>query len=239
MQFHNSIVMKDKQVLLTGGTGGLGLGVVPAVLDRGAQLTIPYIQETEVQRLKDKLPAVDFERIRFVKADLGKESVVEQLINDMGRVDVLIHLVGGFSMGKTDEFSFDDWKKSFDLNLHTTFLACKHSLKMMRRHNYGRIVTVGSRAALQPAAQLAAYSAAKAGVVVLTKAIAEETKDLNITANIVLPSVIDTPSNREAMGRDGVDKWVKPESLAEVICFLASEVAKDVSGAAIPVYGGV
>jgi NAD(P)-dependent dehydrogenase (short-subunit alcohol dehydrogenase family) len=239
MQFHNSIVMKDKQVLLTGGTGGLGLGVVPAVLDRGAQLTIPYIQETEVQRLKDKLPAVDFERIRFVKADLGKESVVEQLINDMGRVDVLIHLVGGFSMGKTDEFSFDDWKKSFDLNLHTTFLACKHSLKMMRRHNYGRIVTVGSRAALQPAAQLAAYSAAKAGVVVLTKAIAEETKDLNITANIVLPSVIDTPSNREAMGSDGVDKWVKPESLAEVICFLASEVAKDVSGAAIPVYGGV
>lgn len=231
--------MKDKQVLLPGGTGGLGLGVTPAVLARGAQITIPYLKEGEVQRLKEKLPAVDFEKIRFVKADLERESVVEQLINDMGRVDVLIHLVGGFSMGRTDELSFADWKQSFDLNLHTTFLVCKHSLKIMRRYDYGRIVTVGSRAALEPAALLAAYSAAKAGVVGLTKAIAQETKDLNITANVVLPSVIDTPSNRETMGSDRSDKWVKPESLAEVICFLASEAARDVRGAVIPVYGNV
>ena len=229
--------MKGKQILLTGGTGGLGLGVTPTVLARGAQVTIPYHSERGIERLKEKLPSAEFERIRFVKADLNQEALVERLVSDLGRVDVLIHLVGGFSMGRTDEFSFEDWKKSFDLNLNTTFLVCKHSLKVMRQRGYGRIVTVGSRGAVQPAAQLAAYSAAKAGVVALIKAIAEENKDRDITANVVLPSVIDTAANREAMGSEQADTWVKPESLAEVICFLASEAARDVSGAAIPVYG--
>ena len=231
--------MKDKQILITGGTGGLGLGVTPAVLARGGKVTIPYHNESGVKRLKDRLSATEFSSIRFVRADLKQEAVVEQLVNDLGRVDILIHLVGGFSMGKTEEFSFTDWKKSFDLNLNTTFLACKHCLRKMRQHGYGRIVTVGSRGALQPAAQLAAYSAAKAGVVALTQAIAAETKDVDITANIVLPSVIDTPTNREAMGSEQADTWVKPESLAEVICFLASEAAQDISGAAVPVYGKI
>lgn len=231
--------MEGKKVLLTGGTGGLGMGVTVAVLAQGAEVTIPYYHEKEVQRLKGMLPAVEFDRIRFVSADLSKESVVEQLVNDMGRVDVLIHLVGGFAMGKTHEYSFEDWKRDFDLNLNTTFLACKHSLRKMLEHGYGRIVTVGSRGAVQPAGQLAAYCASKAGVVALTKAIADETKGTNITANVVLPSVIDTPTNREAMGTQDADKWVKPESLAQVICFLASEAAKDVRGAAVPVYGSI
>lgn len=163
------------------------------------------------------------------------ESAVEKLINDLGRVDILIHLVGGFSMGRTHELSFQDWQESFNLNLHTTFLVCKHSLRIMRQRGYGRIVT--SRGAVEPGAQLAAYSAAKAGVVALTKAIAAETVGMDITANVVLPSIIDTPSNREAMGRENADKWVKPESLAEVICFYALAAAKDVSGSTIPVYG--
>jgi NAD(P)-dependent dehydrogenase (short-subunit alcohol dehydrogenase family) len=231
--------MKGKQVLLTGGTGGLGMGVTAALLAQGADVTIPYHNEKEVERLKGKLPAAEFDRIRFVAADVAQESVVEQLVNDMGRVDVLIHLVGGFSMGKTHEYSFEQWKKDFDLNLNTTFLACKHSLRKMLEHGYGRIVTVGSRGAVQPGGQLAAYCASKAGVVALTQAIADETKGTNITANVVLPSIIDTPTNREAMGSEQADKWVKPESLAQVICFLASEAAKDIRGAAVPVYGSI
>jgi NAD(P)-dependent dehydrogenase (short-subunit alcohol dehydrogenase family) len=142
-------------------------------------------------------------------------------------------------MGRTDEFSFQNWQDSFALNLDTTFLVCKHCLRVMRRHGYGRIVTVGSRGALQPGAQLAAYCASKAGVVALTQAIAQETKDLDITANVVLPSVIDTPSNREAMGEEQASQWVKAESLAEVICFLVSEAARDVRGAVVPVYGSI
>ena len=229
--------MNNKSVLLTGGTGGLGLGVTPVILAHGLQVTIPYLQEDDLKSLQNNLPAADFERIQFVKANLSQENVVEKLVNDLGRVDVLIHLVGGFSMGATHEFSYDDWQKTFDLNLSTTFLVCKHCLRKMRSQQYGRIVTIGSRGAVEPAASLAAYSAAKAGVVALTKAIAKETKDLNITANVILPSVIDTQANREAMGEEDADKWVKPESIAELICFLASEAAQDISGAAIPIYG--
>jgi NAD(P)-dependent dehydrogenase (short-subunit alcohol dehydrogenase family) len=123
------------------------------------------------------------------------------------------------------------------LNLNTTFLVCKHSLRKMQSQNYGRIVTVGSRGAVEPGAQLAAYCASKAGVVALTQAIAAETKGTDITANTVLPSTIDTPTNRAAMGADNAAQWVSPESLAGVICFLASEAAGDLRGAAIPVYG--
>ncbi|MBC6424636.1 MAG: 3-oxoacyl-ACP reductase FabG [Hormoscilla sp. SP5CHS1] len=231
--------MKDKQVLIPGGTGGLGLGVVPLALARGAQITIPYRTQKHVDRLKSILPAAEFAKIRFVEIDLTQEPAVEQLVNDMGRVDVLLHLVGGFSMGKTHEYSYQHWKQDFDLNLHSTFLTCKHSLRKMLAHGYGRIVTIGSRGAVQPAGQMASYGASKAAVIALTQAIADETKGTNITANVVLPSIFDTPSNREAMGAENAANWVKPESLAQVICFLASEAAADVRGALIPVYGSI
>lgn len=230
--------MKGKQVLLTGGTGGLGLGVTPTVLAQGAAtVTIPYVKAQEVERLKGVLSPEAIARVRFVEANLADEVSVERLVQGMDRVDALIHLVGGFSMGKTHEYSYDQWKKDFDLNLNTAFLMCKHSLKRMLEQGYGRIVTVGSRGAVQPGGQLAAYCASKAGVVALTQSIADETKGTNITANVVLPSIIDTPANRAAMGTENADRWVKPESLAQVICFLASESAKDVRGAAVPVYG--
>ena len=229
--------MNHQHVLLTGGTGGLGLGVTPLVLASGASVTIPYINPQEVKRLKHRLSPVELARTTFVETDLTQEFSVERMIQGMERVDALIHLVGGFSMGRTHELSYDAWKHEFDLNLHTTFLVCKHSLNRMLQREYGRIVTVGSRAALNPAGQLAAYCAAKAGVVALTQAIADETKGTNITANVVLPSVIDTQANRESMGIEKAHQWVRPESLGQVICFLASEAAKDVRGAAVPVYG--
>jgi len=232
--------MKGNHVLLTGGTGGLGLGVTPAVLKRGAtSITIPYRSAQEVERMKGRLSPADMARIRFVSADLANEDSVRSLVDSMERVDVMIHLVGGFSMGKTHEYPLDQWQKDFQLNLETAFLMCKHSLRRMLEQNYGRIVTVGSRGAVQPGGQLAAYCASKAGVVALTQAIADETKGTNITANVVLPSIIDTPSNRAAMGAENASKWVSAEFLAEVICFLASEEAKDVRGAAVPVYGSV
>lgn len=230
--------MKGKYVLLTGGTGGLGRGVTPEILARGVtSITIPYHNAQAVETLKGMLSPADRARIQFVAADLTDESAVKKLVDGMERVDVLIHLVGGFSMGKVHEYGFDQWKKDFDLNLNTTFLTCKHALARMLEQDYGRIVTVGSRGAEQPGAQLAAYSASKAGVVALTQAIAQETKGTRVTANAVLPSVIDTAANREAMGSDEADQWVTPQSLAQVIAFLASEAAADLRGAAVPVYG--
>lgn len=232
--------MRGNHVIITGGAGGLGLGVTPTVLAQGATaVLIPYTNPQDVERLKGRLNPADTARITFLPMDLTQESAVEAMVNRMDRVDVLIHLVGGFSMGHTQDYSLDQWHHDFRLNLDTTFLVCKHSLRRMMENQYGRIVTVGSRGAVQPGAQLAAYSASKAGVVALTQAIAEETKGTNITANVVLPSIIDTPANRAAMGSEQADRWVKPESLAQVICFLASEAAQDIRGAAVPVYGSI
>jgi len=231
--------MKGQRVLLTGGTGGLGLGVTPEVIARGADVTIPYRNPNELDRLKQTIGADAFSKANFIQLDLLDEAALTQLVADLGRVDVLIHLVGGFAMGAVHEYDFAAWKHDFDLNLHTTFLACKACLAAMRQTGYGRIVTIGSRGAAEPGANLGAYCASKAGVVALTQTIAAETRGTDITANCVLPSVIDTPSNREAMGDAEAEKWVTPESLAQTICFLASAAAADLRGAIVPVYGSV
>jgi NAD(P)-dependent dehydrogenase (short-subunit alcohol dehydrogenase family) len=229
--------MKGKQVLLTGGTGGLGLGVMKVLLAQGALVTAPYRSEKTLEPLKATFTPGELERIYWVNTNLSEERSVEQLVDGMEHLDALVHTVGGFSMGKTHEYSFDDWKKEIDLNLNIAFLVCKHSLRRMLDQGYGRIVTMASRGAVQPGGQLAAYCASKAGVVALTQAIADETKGTNITANVVLPSIIDTPKNRQDMGEENAHLWVTPESLGQTICFLASEAAKDIRGAAVPVYG--
>jgi NAD(P)-dependent dehydrogenase (short-subunit alcohol dehydrogenase family) len=229
--------MQPKQVLLTGGTGGLGQAVTRLLLRQGADVTLVYRDRAKLESLQHQLAAAELARVQFVQADLSQEAEVSQLVAAMARVDALIHLVGGFSMGKTHEYDFGQWQRDFDLNLHSTFLVCKHSLGRMWSQNYGRIVTIGSRGAVTPVGQLAAYCAAKAGVVALTQAIADETKGTQITANVVLPGVINTANNRSVMGDEPASRWVKPESLADVICFLASEAAGDLRGAVIPVYG--
>lgn len=231
--------MKNRHLILTGGTGGLGNSVTKLSFSRGAHITIPYHSLNEVQRFRESEKKEELERINFVFADLRDEKSVKEIFSKQNKIDILIHLVGGFSMGDTANYKLEDWKRQIDLNMTTTFLVCKYALQKMTENNYGRIVTVSSRAALEPGAGMAAYSAAKAGVLAFTRSLAEETKGTNVTANSVLPSIIDTAANREAIGGKEAHQWVKPDSLAEIICFLASEEAGDLRGAAIPVYGNV
>lgn len=229
--------MKGKYVLLTGGTGGLGMGVTPAVLARGGIVTMTYRNAQQVERMKSIVSPADFALIRWVRPNLLDESSVAQVVNEMERVDVLIHLVGGFDMGKTHEYSYEAFQYQLEMNLHTSFLLAKHCLRRMLETGYGRMVMISSRVTEQPLGQMAAYGAAKAGLEGMTRAIAEETKGTNITANVVSPSIIDTPGTRQAMGSQNAVNWVKADSLAAVICFLASEAARDIRGAVVPVYG--
>lgn len=229
--------LQNRFVLLTGATGGLGGAVTKELLARGAVVTAPTIEDPHP--LLDRLPEQWHDRLRFVDGDLVDEPTVERIVKGMTQVDALVHLVGGFTMGDADGIELDAWRAHHDLQLTTTMLCCKHALRRMKEAGYGRIVTVGSKAVAQPMAKMATYAAAKAGVVALTQTIAEETKGTGITANSVLPSIIDTPANREAMGDAEADAWVSPESLAQTIAFLASPAAADVRGAAIPVYGDV
>lgn len=225
--------MRGKTALIAGGTGALGVAVAKAVVARGAQATVTYIIDAELAPAQ----AAVGDGVSFVKVDVRREADVRAVIDALPRLDILIQLVGGFAMSPTAQTPVGAFSDQLDINLVTTFMLCKHALAKMTAGGYGRIVTVGSRTAAIPTGRAAAYAASKAGVIAMTQAIADETRGTGITANCVLPSIIDTPANRRAMPNADPAPWVKPESLAEVICFLASEAARDVRGAALPVYG--
>jgi NAD(P)-dependent dehydrogenase (short-subunit alcohol dehydrogenase family) len=123
------------------------------------------------------------------------------------------------------------------LNLRSAYTIFRAVLPGMLKAGKGRIVAVGARAAIEPIANFAAYSVSKAALVALVKTVALEVKDSGITANAVLPSVIDTPANRAAMPAADASKWVTPESIAGLLVWLVSDAARDVNGAAIPIYG--
>jgi NAD(P)-dependent dehydrogenase (short-subunit alcohol dehydrogenase family) len=229
--------MQHRQVLITGGSGGLGMAVVRKLFTGDTQMVLSYHSETGLDSFRAKLSAEMNEKIRFIKTDLSREEEVRQLIDQLPDLQILVHLVGGFTMAPTVDFTLQNFQQQLNINLITAFLTCKYSLRQMVKNNYGRIVTIGSRAAVEPSAALAAYAAAKAGVVALTRAIAAETRGTNITANVILPGVIDTPANREAMGEQNTQQWVKPESIAALIYLLTSAEARNIRGAVIPVYG--
>jgi NAD(P)-dependent dehydrogenase (short-subunit alcohol dehydrogenase family) len=228
--------MRDRHVLCTGGTGALGSKVTTALVRRGARVTVPAWSTEEAERLVSELGSFSAQ-VLFVKADLRDEEQVAKLVDGMPRIDALVHLVGGFMMGPTHTTTLEQFREQFELNVTISFLTIKHALRRMREADYGRIVTVASRAAIEPSGATPIYSAAKAAVLGLTRAVADETKGTGITANCVLPSIIDTPANRRAMGDADAAKWVKPERLAQTIAFLASDEAGDLRGSAVRVYG--
>jgi len=228
--------MRDQHVLCTGGAGGLGNKVTIALVRRGARVTVPVVHRREADSLVAELGALST-HVLLVECDLLDDAAVGAMVTGMPRLDALVHLVGGFAMGPTIDVSLEQYHAQIDLNLTTTFIAVRHALRRMQTGGYGRIVTVSPRAALEPTGGVAVYAAAKAAVLAFTRAVADEARGTNVTANCVLPSIIDTPANREAMGTADVAKWVKPERLAETIAFLASEEAGDLRGSAITVYG--
>ncbi|HET8628688.1 MAG TPA: SDR family oxidoreductase, partial [Thermomicrobiales bacterium] len=155
-----------------------------------------------------------------------------------GGLDGLAALAGGYAGGApVSETDLATWRGQQDVNLTTAFLACRAAVPHLVARGGGAIVTVGSRPALHGAATVAAYSAAKAGVLRLTEALAAELRDQDIAVNCILPGVIDTPANRAAMPRAKHERWVAPDAIAAVVRWLLGPEARIISGAAIPVYG--
>ena len=152
-----------------------------------------------------------------------------------GKIDVLVAGVGGFAGGSLLETDAETWKRMLDLNLTTAFSAAKAVLPRMIGARYGRIVIIASRAVLPPTAGFIAYTVAKAGVIALTQALAQETREHGVTMNAVLPSTMDTPGNRRAMPDADRSEWVGTEDVAHVVAFLLSERAAAVTGASLTV----
>jgi NAD(P)-dependent dehydrogenase (short-subunit alcohol dehydrogenase family) len=228
-------------VMITGGAGNLGTATAKAFFAQGARLVLIDRAPDRLKRLYPELagsrdhylaPSVDILNVEAV------DRTVVETLDRLGRIDVLVNTAGGFRAGPSlDQTPLDDWDALFDLNAKSVFLTCRAVIPSMRRQQFGRIVNISSRGGLKGDAGMALYSASKAAVIRLTESMASELKDAGINVNCVLPSIIDTEPNRQAMPSADFTRWVKPESVARVIVFLASDVAADVNGAAIPVYG--
>ena len=226
--------MTGKTALVTGANGGLGTHVTKALLD--AAFTVvglsPRIQQSEFNHPNFiALPAT------LTSLDAAKKAV-NTVIARGGKIDVLAHLVGAFAGGKTvAEMDDATWQRMFDANLNSAFHILRAVIPAMRKTGGGRIIAIGSRAAEDPGPKVGAYSASKAALVSLMKTVALENKDAGVTANVILPGTIDTPANRKDIPDADVSTWVQPASIASLIIWLAGDAGKDVTGAAIPVYG--
>jgi len=165
-------------------------------------------------------------------------AVGEKIVDELGSVDGLVNTVGGFTMGeRVDQISEKIWERMINLNVMSLLNASAAVVPHMLEAKSGKIVTIGSGASLKGGAKMGAYSVAKAAVLRLTESLAEELKSSNIQVNCVLPKTIDTPENRKDMPNADFSKWVTPEQIAQVILFLASPAADEITGAALPVFG--
>lgn len=224
--------LDGKVVIITGATGGLGTSVTAAFLDAGARAAA-------VDRSAQQVATENFVPVASDLSTLaGAQSAADAVIARWGRIDVLVHLVGGFaggvSVSDSDDATFD---RMTNLNVRTALHMFRAVLPQMRTQGAGRILAIGSRAAVEPSPMSGLYAASKAALVSLVRTIAAENADRGIGANVVLPGTMDTPANRAAMPAANPSQWVPPAQVASLLVHLASDSASSVTGAVIPIFG--
>jgi NAD(P)-dependent dehydrogenase (short-subunit alcohol dehydrogenase family) len=224
----------SQTVLITGAKGGLGTHVTRAFLDAGARVV------GSSRAIHD----ADFAHPNFsaVPADLTDAAAARQLVagtlQRLGTIDVLVHVMGAFAGGQPIQETDDaTWDRMMNLNLRAAFYTLREVIPPMRRAGRGRIIAIGSRQAVEPAANISAYNVSKAGLVSLIRTAALENKDRGITANVILPGTLDTEANRQGDPAADHPRWIQPRQVAALAVFLASDSAAQITGAAIPFYG--
>ena len=232
-----------RTALIAGGGGALGRAVVAELLARGYRTCVPWVVADEAATLRAEHPeAVEADQLRLSETDATDPDEVAALLDvlraDWGPLWLACSTVGGYAGGSTvaelDDLTIVD--RMLRLNLKTAFVVAREGLRHMGEDG-GRLVLVGARQAIRPGGGDAPYAAAKSGVVSLVESLAAELRRTGRTANAVLPGMIDTQANREAMPSADHSRWTPPAAIAKVIAWLASDDAWLVSGAGIPVYG--
>jgi NAD(P)-dependent dehydrogenase (short-subunit alcohol dehydrogenase family) len=231
----------NRVIMVAGASGNLGQAIARAFYAAGANLVL-------LDRAPDRLPQLFpelaglLDHLLLGSVDAGGAESVERAVQSalerLGRIDVLANAVGGYRAGQpVHETPLEAWDFMLNLNARTAFVLSRAVVPAMLAQGSGKIVHVAARAALAGSAKAAAYSASKAATVRLVESLAAELRQANINVNCVLPGTIDTPQNRESMPKADHSRWVLPEAIADVILFLASDAARAVNGAAVPVYG--
>lgn len=228
----------NRTVMITGAAGNLGRAVADAFFQRSANL---LLVDHRSDRLTSLFGAEDARRA-FAQADLMKRADVERAVAAaaarFGAIDVLCNIAGGFRSGEAvHEMSDETLDLMFDVNVRTTLNAVRAVVPGMIARGRGSVINVGAYAAQSGVATMGAYCAAKSAVIRLTESMAMELRGKGINVNCVLPTTIDTPQNRAAMPSADPGRWVAPGDLAGTIVFLASDEARAVHGASVPVRG--
>lgn len=224
----------DRHVIVTGGAGALGSAVVRAIIDRGGACWVPCFDHEE----HDSFDLASHERVHTdVGVDLADENACERFFAKPPSLWASVHIAGGFAMGPIEKTSAADWRTMMDMNATSCFLSCREAVKRLRAGGGGRIVNVAAKPALVPSGGMVAYAASKAAVASITQSLAEEVKDDDIWVNAIVPSIMDTPANRNAMPKADHDAWPKLDDVAATVVFLASPLNKVTRGALMPVYG--
>lgn len=221
-----------ESVLVAGGTGALGSAVVDELLGAGYAVTSTWIVPKEVEGVEER------DGLALVEADLTDPDSAAAAVASLDDLVGVVNLVGGFSAGpKVHETDPADFERQMRLNVTPAFLLARAAMPRLVERGGGAFVCVSTRAALRPFPGAAGYVTSKAAVLAFIQALDAEYRDDCVRCNAVLPSVIDTPANRESMPDADWSKWVAPGEIAKVIRFLISEDSKPVSGAGVPVYG--
>jgi 3-oxoacyl-[acyl-carrier protein] reductase len=226
--------MDGKVVVVTGASGALGQVVAEVALARSARVAGVDHSPAQIAATKNR---IDIGGVDLTDATQARKAI-DAVASHFGTIDALINVAGGFAFEAIAEGDPKTWQHMYALNVLTALNASRSAIPYLAASGTGRIVNVGAMGALQAGAGMGAYAASKAGVHRLTEALAAEWKG-RITVNAVLPSTIDTPANRASMPKADFAKWVTPTELANVILFLASDVASAVTGALLPVSGRV
>ena len=220
------------EVLVAGGTGALGSAVVHELVAAGYPVAATWVVESERERLEG------LEGVELIEADLFDPDAAGRAVAKVGHLGAVVNLVGGYDQGgRVHETDPDEFDRLMRLNLRPNILLARAAMPRLIREGGGSFVAVSARPALRPFSGAAPYIVAKAAVLSFIQTLDAEYRQDGIRCNAVLPSVIDTPANRESQPDADHSKWVQPEEIAKVIRFLVSEDSKPTSGAAIPVYG--
>lgn len=230
--------MAGRVVAITGAFGVLGQAVAKAAAAQGARLALIDFAKAAPAGSPAGDDVLVLGGVDLTDA-LQSGAAMDAVADRFGGIDALLNIAGGFTWETLQDGSIQSWPAMYRLNVLTAANACRAAVPHLKRSAAGRIVNVGSAAALKAGMGMGAYAAAKAGVHSLTQALAEELKGDNVTVNAVLPSIIDTPTNRADMPDADFAAWVAPGDLAAVMLFLASEAAVAVTGALTPVTGRV
>jgi NAD(P)-dependent dehydrogenase (short-subunit alcohol dehydrogenase family) len=223
-----------RSVIVTGGFGVLGQAVAEAFAARGDKVArIDFAAQVRTP-LEGSL---DIGGINLTDA-ASTQSALASVVSAHGGIDVLVNVAGGFAWETLEDGNLATWSKMYEMNLLTAATITQLALPELKKSTAGRIVNIGAGGAVKAGMGMGAYAASKSGVHRLTEALAEELAGSSVTANALLPSIIDTPTNRADMPDADFSTWVSPAAIAKVILLVASEDAGAVTGALIPVARG-